>query len=117
MSRADRGGKNRRWRTFSLRLLLLATFTAGVFCGGYRAGYHVGVDHRFESLIELIQATVSPSEWGQSSPATPLPARPSAAPPGAAFDPFALPVESGGETVDPFAAPTDADAVGSPEAP
>ncbi len=51
------------WRRFSLRTLLVATFTAAVFFAGYRLGYHDGRDALMDRLIKLITTTIRPETW------------------------------------------------------
>lgn len=52
-----------RWLRFSVRALLLVTYTFAVFFAGYRLGFHSGREAMFDGLIELIQTTINPGDW------------------------------------------------------
>lgn len=106
-----------KWRTFSIRTLLLVTLGSALFSGGYRIGYQNGLDGRFDQLIDLITPPLKPNSWdGVGGPGSlPLepggylaypsddPFAPTAG--GAADDPFAPTSTSNQDSVDPFAVP------------
>jgi hypothetical protein len=92
-----------RWRTFTIRSLLIVMLAAAMFFGGYRLGWQQGRKGRpvanFEELIKLIETTVKPESWGTAGGSAKFNSQPGC--------PIVVPVSD-----DPFAAPLPADGTG-----
>src|SRR5215471_20609997 len=72
---------------YRLRTLLIVMAAAALFFAGYRLGLEHGRRRQLDDLMELIQRTVKPKNWGPAD------------------DPFAAPPTASPTRVDPFGAP------------